>query len=87
MIVVTDLEQTISDFIGRALDQAWADGADDRQVSTMLMAVATRVAAGSLGPTRIERIVRQTLAEPKPGTGIPIPSVPRWCRGVVEGGR
>jgi len=83
MIVVTDLEQTISDYIGRALDQAWADGTDDRQVATMLMVVAIRVAAGSLGPTRIEEIVRQTLAEPKPG----IPSVPHWCRGVVNGGR
>ncbi|WP_170959003.1 hypothetical protein [Magnetospirillum sp. 15-1] len=49
----------------------------------MLMEVATRVAAGSLGPTRIEEIVRKTLSEPKPG----IPSVPRWYRGIVEGGR
>lgn len=83
MIVVTDLEQILSDAIGVALEKTWAEGIDDRQTAAMLMEVATRVAAGSLGPSRIEEIVRRTLGEPKPG----IPSVPRWCRGVVEGGR
>ena len=82
-MVITDLEQIISDAIGTAIDKTWAEGIDDRQTAAMLMEVATRVAAGSLGPSRIEDIVRRTLAEPKPG----IPSIPRWCRGVVEGGR
>lgn len=82
-MAITDLEQIISDAIGVALEKTWAEGIDDRQVAAMLVEVATRVAAGSLGPSRIEEIVRRTLGEPKPG----IPSVPRWCRGVVEGGR
>jgi hypothetical protein len=82
-MIVTDLEEIISDAISAALEKTWAEGIDDRQTAAMLMEIATRVATGSIGPTRIEEIVRQTLAEPKPG----IPSIPRWCRGVVEGGR
>jgi hypothetical protein len=82
-MVITDLEQIISDAIGVALEKSWAEGIDDRQTAAMLMEVATRVAAGSLGPSRIEEIVQRTLGEPKPG----IPAIPRWCRGVVEGGR
>lgn len=80
--IIHDLEQAISEGVDLALKHARAQDVDDRSAATMLLMVAARVAADSLGPTRIQEIVRKVLAESPKG----IPSLPHWCRGVIQGG-